>query len=176
MSSVQVVEKKSITVPVIAEFGDEAKTTRRVLERVPADKLTWKPHQRSLSIGQLALHIAATPGGLAQWLRKAEHEINAASFQFPQPASREEILAVFDQSVKEAGAFLEGLSDADAQGDWTLKANGRTLFTKTRLGVIRLIMLSHVYHHRGELAVYLRLLNVPVPSIYGPSADENPFV
>ena len=98
------------------------------------------------------------------------------AFQFGEPKGTEEILAVFDQSVKDAGAFLENLSDEDAHANWTLKANGRTLFTKTRLGVTRMIMLSHIYHHRGELAVYLRLLDVPVPSIYGPSADENPFL
>jgi uncharacterized damage-inducible protein DinB len=176
MSAVAQVETKSIVAPVVAEFREEAKTTRRVLERVPAERLGWKPHRKSLSIGQLALHIAAAPGRFVPLLQKAEHEINPANLQFPEPVSGEEILAAFDQSVKDTGAFLESLSDADAQADWTLRANGRTLFTKTRLGVIRMIMLSHIYHHRGELAVYLRLLDIPVPSIYGPSADENPFV
>lgn len=176
MTSVAAVEKKSVVAPVVAEFHEEARTTRRVLERVPADKLTWKPHRKSLSIGQLALHIAVVPGRFVPNLKKAEHEVNPANFQFAEPATRDEILAVFDQSVKDAGAFLESLSDEEAHADWTLKANGRTLFTKSRLGIIRMIMLSHIYHHRGELAVYLRLLDVPVPSIYGPSADENPFV
>ena len=175
MSTVAQMEKKSVMAPVAAEFREEAQTTRRVLERVPADKLGWKPHQKSLSIGQLALHIAVLPGRFAPLLQKTVHEVNPANFQFPQPASREEILAAFEQSTKDAGAFLESLDDANAQAQWTLTANGRTLFTRTRLGVIRMIMLSHVYHHRGELAVYLRLLDVPVPSIYGPSADENPF-
>jgi uncharacterized damage-inducible protein DinB len=175
MTSVAAVEKKSIVAPVIAEFHEEARTTRRVLERVPADKLTWKPHRKSLSIGQLALHIAAAPGRFVPNLKKAEHEVNPANFQFAEPTSKEEILAVFDKSSHDVGAFLESLSDEDAQADWTLKANGRTLLTKSRLGIIRMIMLSHIYHHRGELAVYLRLLDVPVPSIYGPSADENPF-
>jgi uncharacterized damage-inducible protein DinB len=175
MTSVAALEKKNVVAAVIAEFHEEARTTRRVLERVPADKLTWKPHRKSLSIGQLALHIAAVPGRFAPNLKKAEHEVNPGALQFAEPASREEILAVFDKSTQDAGAFLESLSDEDALADWTLKANGRTLFTKSRLGVIRMIMLSHIFHHRGELAVYLRLLDVPVPSIYGPSADENPF-
>jgi uncharacterized damage-inducible protein DinB len=175
MTSVVTAEKKSVVAPMVAEFHEEARTTRRVLERVPADKLTWKPHKKSMSIGQLALHVAAVPGRFVPNLKKTEHEVNPTNFQFAEPASREEILAAFDQSVKDAGAFLESLSEEDAQADWTLKANGRTLFTKSRLGIIRMIMLSHIYHHRGELAVYLRLLDVPVPSIYGPSADENPF-
>ena len=175
MNSVTAVEKKTVMAPVVAEFAEEAKTTRRVLERVPADKLKWKPHQKSMSIGQLSFHIAASPGRFAQSLQKTEHEVNPANMQLAEPASREEILTAFDQSVKDAGTFLAGLSDADAQADWTLKANGKTLFTRPRLGVIRMIMLSHIYHHRGQLAVYLRLLDVPVPSIYGPSADENPF-
>jgi uncharacterized damage-inducible protein DinB len=106
-----------------------------------------------MSIGQLALHVAAVPRRFVPNLRKMEHELNPTNFQFPEPASREEILATFNQSMKDAGTFLESLSDADAQADWTLKANGRTFFTKTRLGVIRMIMLSHIYHHRGELAV-----------------------
>jgi uncharacterized damage-inducible protein DinB len=175
MTSVAAVEKTSITASVAAEFRDEAKTTRRVLERVPAGKLTWKPHDKSLSAGQLALHIATVPGRFGPLLQKAEHEVDPNGFQFPEPKSTEEILAVFDQSVSEAGAFLAGLTDEQARANWTLKARGQTLFTKSKLDIIRMIMLSHVYHHRGQLSVYLRLLDVPVPSIYGPSADENPF-
>jgi uncharacterized damage-inducible protein DinB len=175
MTSVGAAQKNSIMAPVVAEFHEEARTTRRVLERVPADKLSWKPHPKSMSVGQLALHIAAVPGRFVPNLKKNEHEVNPGAFQLAEAKSTEEILAVFDQSVRDAGAFLENLSDEDARADWTLKTNGRALFTKTRLGVIRMIMLSHIYHHRGELAVYLRLLDVPVPSIYGPSADENPF-
>lgn len=176
MSSVAAAGKTSIVRSTAAEFREEAKTTRRVLERVPADKLTWKPHPKSMSIGQLAMHIAVVPGRFVPNLHKNEHEVNPAAFQFAQPASKDEVLTAFDQSTKDAGAFLEGLSEEDAQADWSLKANGRTIFTQPRLGVIRMIMLSHIYHHRGELAVYLRLLDVPVPSIYGPSADENPFM
>lgn len=176
MTSVAAAEKRSVLTPVVAEFREEARTTRRVLERVPADKLTWKPHKKSMSIGQLALHVAAVPGRFLPNLQKTEHEVNPGAFQFAEPASIEEVLAVFDKSTHDVGAFLENLSDEDALADWTLKANGRALFTKSRLGIIRMIMLSHIYHHRGELAVYLRLLDVPVPSIYGPSADENPFV
>ena len=175
MTSVATGHKSDNLGSVAAEFRDEAQTTRRVLKRVPAAKLSWKPHAKSMSLGQLALHIAAVPGRFAPNLQKDEHEVNSDAFQFAEPASKEEILAVFDQSVKDAGAFLEGRTEEQARGGWTLKARGRALFTKSRMSVIRMIMLSHIYHHRGELVVYLRLLDVPVPSIYGPSADVNPF-
>lgn len=170
------VEKKSIAAPLAAEFRQEANTSRRALERVPADKLSWRPHAKSLSLGQLALHIAAVPGRIVPMLQKTEHEIDPGAFKFDEPKSVGEILAVFDQSVKDAGAFLDNLTDEQLHGGWTLKASGRTLFTKCRLEVMRMIMFSHIYHHRGQLSVYLRLLDVRVPSIYGPSADENPFM
>lgn len=169
------VEKTSVVAPVAAEFDQEAKTTRRVLERVPATKLAWKPHSKSLSLGQLALHIAAVPGRFVTTLQKQEHEVNPSNFQFDEAKSIEEILTVFDQSVKDAHAYLTQLSDEQAKADWTLKSGGRILFTRPRVEVIRMIMQNHIYHHRGQLSVYLRMLDVPVPSIYGPSADENPF-
>jgi uncharacterized damage-inducible protein DinB len=175
MTNVATAQKWNPLASVAVEFRDEAQTTRRVLERVPASKLSWKPHAKSLSLGQLALHIAAVPGRILPMLQKDEREVSPDAFQFAQPKYTDEILTVFDQSVKDASAFLDGLTEDQARANWTLKAPGRTLFTRSRLGAIRMIMLSHVFHHRGELAVYLRLLDVPVPSIYGPSADENPF-
>jgi uncharacterized damage-inducible protein DinB len=169
------VEKTIAVTPVGTEFREEARTTRRVLERVPADKLSWKPAAKSMSLGQLALHIAALPGRTVSMFQKTGHEVQPTAFRFDEPKSTDEILAVFDQSVKDAGAFLDGLSEEQLRAAWTLTANGRPLFTKARQDVVRMIMLSHIYHHRGQLSVYLRLLDVPVPSIYGPSGDENPF-
>jgi uncharacterized damage-inducible protein DinB len=169
------VDKKIAVTPVGAEFRDEAKTTRRVLERVPADKLGWKPTPKSMSVGQLALHIAAVPGRIVPMLSKTEHDVDPNAFKFEEAKSTEDILAVFDRSVKDAGAFLDALGAEQLGEAFTFRANGRPLFTKARVDVIRMIMLSHIYHHRGQLSVYLRLLDVPVPSIYGPSGDENPF-
>ena len=169
------VEKTSTVTPVGAEFREEARTTRRVLERIPTDKLSWKPTAKSMSLGQLGLHIAVVPGRFVANLKKTEHEVDPKAFRFDEAKSTEEILAAFDQSVKEAGDFLDGLSEEQLRAAWTLKANGRPLFTKSRQDVVRMVMLSHIYHHRGQLSVYLRLLDVPVPSIYGPSGDENPF-
>jgi len=168
-------EKTSTTAPVAAEFRAEAKTTRRVLERVPTAKLSWKPHPKAMTLGQLALHIASVQGRFVPNLQKTEHEVNPNAFQFEEAKSTEEILSAFEQSTKVTEAYLDGLTDDEAHAAWTLKANGRTLFTRPRMEVIRMILLSHIYHHRGQLSVYLRILDVPVPSIYGPSADENPF-
>ena len=168
--------RNRIVAPVVAEFQEEAKTTRRVLERVPASKLHWKPHAKSMSLGQLALHIASVPGRFVQIVQKDEHEIDPSNFRFEEPKSTEEILAVFDKSEHDAGTYLRGLTDEQARANWSLKGRGRTIFTKSRMEVVRMIMLSHIYHHRGQLSVYLRQLDVPVPSIYGPSADDNPFV
>jgi uncharacterized damage-inducible protein DinB len=176
MTNTAVVEKTKVMAPMAAEFREEAKTTRRVLERIPAAKLSWKPHPRSLSLGQLALHVAAVPGRVVPMFEKSENEVTPNSFQFAEAKSTEEVLAVFDQSVQDAQAYLAGLSDEQARADWTLKSNGRTLFTRPRAEVIRMIMQNHIYHHRGQLSVYLRMLDVRVPSIYGPSADDNPFV
>jgi uncharacterized damage-inducible protein DinB len=175
MTNAAAVEKTMAVTPVGKEFRDEAATTRRVLERVPGDKLSWKPAAKSMSLGQLALHIAAVPGRFVGNLKKTEHEVDPKAFRFEEAKSREEVLAAFDQSVKDVGDFLDGLSDEQLRAAWTLKAGGRTIFTKSRQDVVRMILLSHIYHHRGQLTVYLRLLDVPVPSIYGPSGDENPF-
>jgi uncharacterized damage-inducible protein DinB len=158
---------------LIAELEREAATTRRVLERVPEDKLTWKPHWKSMSLGTLALHIARIPGGLADFLNEPVRE--APNFAAPEAASRDEILSTLEKSVATARERLSSWTDEDLKTDWTLTRGGATLFVQPRGDVSRTLMFNHWYHHRGELVVYLRLLDVPVPSVYGPSADENPF-
>jgi len=159
-----------------AEFREEARTTRRVLERVPTDKLSWRPHAKSMSLGQLAFHIAAVPGRTISMFQKTEHAVDPNAFRVEEAKSAEEILAVFDQSVKDAGAFLDSLTDEQLRAGWALTANGHTVLSKSRQDAMRMVMFSHIFHHRGQLSVYLRLLDVPVPSIYGPSGDENPFM
>jgi uncharacterized damage-inducible protein DinB len=155
------------------EIEQESKVTQRVLDRVPEDKLTWKPHPRSSSLGQLALHIAVGQGRLAEILAKDTHEIGIISQ--PQPASRKEILEAFSQNTAAALETLKKLSDSQLVAVWTLTKGGKVVLSAPRVGVIRSILMNHFYHHRGQLSVYLRMLEVPVPSIYGPSADENPF-
>jgi uncharacterized damage-inducible protein DinB len=159
--------------PLIDELTREAATTRRVLERVPEDKLSWKPHAKSMSLGQLALHVAQTPGGVAQLLGQTECE--PPQFRQPEATSRGELLAALDESIATAQSKLGAWSDSDLMAEWKLKRGGTTLMAVPRVGMVRSIMLNHWYHHRGQLLVYLRLLDVPVPSVYGPSADENPF-
>jgi uncharacterized damage-inducible protein DinB len=161
--------------PMLKELREEAGITRRVLERVPQDKLSWKPHAKSLSLGQLARHIAGIPGGLSQIALLDEFDGGKNNFIPPQPKNIEEILALHDQGVHEAEERLRGMNDETAAGNWRLLVNGKEISTTPRMYVLRSIMLNHWIHHRGQLSVYLRLLDVPVPVIYGRSADENPF-
>lgn len=161
--------------PMLSEIREEAVTTKRVLERVPADKLPWKPHPKSMSLGQLALHVATIPGSLAKLAQLEEFDASQASFEPPVPGDLKEIHAALDQSVRSAEECIGGMSETAALGTWRLTLRGKELFSKSRIGLLRSIMLNHWYHHRGQLSVYLRLLDVPVPVIYGRSADENPF-
>jgi uncharacterized damage-inducible protein DinB len=161
--------------PMLSEFREEAVITKRILERVPADKLAWRPHRKSMSLGQLALHIASVPGSVARIAQLDEFDVAKANFDPPAPKNVEEICATFQQSVRAAQAWLSGMSEPKAMGHWRLMANGLQIFNRPRVEVLRSIMLNHWYHHRGQLSVYLRMLDVAVPVIYGPSADENPF-
>jgi uncharacterized damage-inducible protein DinB len=156
------------------EIDQEAQTTKRVLDRIPEDKLAWKPHPKAFSLGQLALHIASAPGNVAA--AAAQDSFEAPSFAQPEAKSRQEVLDTFSKSLETAKGTLKNMNDARLTSMWTLTKDGRVLMSVPRVGFIRSIMMNHLYHHRGQLSVYLRILNVPVPSIYGPSADENPFV
>lgn len=141
----------SIASTLLAELEQESQTTRRVLERVPQAHLAWKPHVKSMSLGQLALHVAIAPGNVA------------------------ELVPALEASVAKAKQHLGGLDDAAMRATWRMTSGGREILVMPRVAFARAVMLNHVYHHRGQLLVYLRLLDVPVPSVYGPSADENPF-
>jgi uncharacterized damage-inducible protein DinB len=159
---------------LIMELDREAKTTRRVLERVPEDKLTWQPHVKSMTLGRLAQHVATIPGSISDMARLDSFDVE----KFTEPPALEStaaILAAFDESVAQAKTNLGATADAAMMKDWSFNMGGKPIMTVPRIGVYRSILLNHLYHHRGQLTVYLRLLNVPVPSIYGPSADENPF-
>jgi len=156
------------------ELEREAEITRRVLARVPNDKLTWKPHTKSMTLGRLAQHVATIPGSMSGMARLDGYDVE----KFSEPAQLESaaaILAAFDESVAQAKTNLGATDDAAMMKDWSVSMGGRPIMTIPRIGVYRTILLNHLYHHRGQLSVYLRLLDVPVPSIYGPSADENPF-
>lgn len=161
--------------PMLAEFRHEADVTRRVLERVPEEKLTWRPHEKSMSLGQLSLHLATIPGGIVKLAQLPEFDVSQTNFEAPEATSVEEILTALDGSIKTAEDYLGSIDEKTASESWRLISGDREIFTMPRAGLLRSIMLNHWYHHRGQLSVYLRLLDVPVPVIYGRSADENPF-
>lgn len=159
---------------MLQELEQEAKTTRRVLERIPEDKLDWRPHEKSRTLGALALHIATVPGMIAQ-LAASPSPVQAPNFTEPAPQSAAELAPALDASIAKAKDMLGVMDDAELMETWRFMRGERELFAVPRVAFLRSIMLNHWYHHRGQLTVYLRELNVPVPSIYGPSADENPF-
>ena len=159
---------------ILTEIDQEAKTTKRVLDRIPEDKLAWKPHPKAFSLGQLAMHVACTPGGVAA--AAVPDTIEAPIFSQPEAKSRQEVLDTFSKSVESAKDTLKKMDDSRLMSTWSLTKNGKVVMSVPRIGFIRFILMNHNYHHRGQLSVYLRMLDVPVPSIYGPSADENPFV
>jgi len=163
----------SLAEAMLAEFEVQAPITRRFLERVPEDKLTWKPHPKSMTAGQLALHIAAVPGGIVHFV-EANPAPAPASFNMPQPATSREILDKFDESIASVRAVLPKFDDAAMAEVWRVKAGGKELLAQPRGEFVRDVMLSHWYQHRGQLSVYLRILDIAVPASWGPSADEPP--
>ena len=155
------------------ELAREAAATRRVLERVPETKLSWKPHPKSMSLGQLALHIAQLPMGIADLVREPVRE--APNFTQGEATTVGQVLSTLEESLQRATSALSGWSDEWLNATWRLTSNGQTLFEEPRIETLRTLMLNHWYHHRGQLTVYLRLLGVPLPPVYGPTADESPF-
>jgi uncharacterized damage-inducible protein DinB len=158
---------------LLQELEQEAQTTKRVLERVPQAHLSWKPHEKSMSLGQLALHIATVPGNVAQMV--AQPSMQRPAFVQPAATQASELLPALENSIKQARTALGAMDDATITATWTVLEGEHEIMAMPRVAALRAIMLNHWYHHRGQLSVYLRQLNVPVPSIYGPSADENPF-
>ena len=165
----------SIAAPFLQELTAEAATTRRVLERVPESHLAWRPHPKSMSLGQLARHVATLPRQLTDFIAGDTLDFSAAAGAPPAAASRQALLDDFAASIEHAQRYLETLTDTRALDTWTLMNGDRPLFAAPRAAVLRSFLFNHWYHHRGQLVVYFRLLDVPVPSVYGPSADENPF-
>ena len=160
---------------MLKEFSQEAATTKRVLDRVPADKLAWRPHDRSMSLGQLALHVAMVPAAIANITKPDSFDVSQNRFVQPAPANMEEIHAALEHTIHTVEQTLQQTTVDNAYAEWHLMSGEQELQCIPKVSVWRSLMLNHWYHHRGQLAVYLRLLDVPVPSIYGPSADETPF-
>jgi uncharacterized damage-inducible protein DinB len=159
---------------LLAELEQEAQTTRRVLERIPQAHLSWKPHPKSMSLGQLALHVATVPGNVAE-IAAVVTVPEPPSFVQAEAATAAELVPALTESVAKAKRALGGFDDARMGAMWRLQSGGRDIMAMPRVAFVRAIMLNHWYHHRGQLLVYLRMLNLSVPSVYGPTADENPF-
>jgi uncharacterized damage-inducible protein DinB len=162
----------SIAQTLLAEFEQQAPVTRKFLERLPEEKLTWKPHPKSMTAGQLALHLALVPGAVARFVQN--NPAIAPDFNFPQPTSVAEILKTLDGSVATVREILPGSDDAAMNELWRMESGGREVLAMPRGLFLRNVMLNHWYQHRGQFCVYLRLLDIPVPSSWGPSADEKP--
>lgn len=156
---------------LLPEFDHEMSVTRKLLERVPEDRSDWKPHAKSMSLGQLAQHVATLPMWGVVTMNEKEFDLGATPPNAPIQ-TRAELLSTFDRLVSETRGALTSKTDAELLMPWTLKKDGHTIFSMPKTSVWRSFVMSHLVHHRGQLSVYLRLNDVPVPSIYGPSADE----
>jgi uncharacterized damage-inducible protein DinB len=159
---------------LLAELNQEAQTTRRVLERVPKDKLEWTPHVKSMTLGQLALHLANLPGAISDLATRPTFDAKTP-VPLPNATSVDQILSTHDESIAKAGRLLTGMDDEELKTPWSLRNGDQEIMTIPRSSLLRTIMLNHTYHHRGQLTVYLRQVGALVPSIYGASADENPL-
>ena len=160
---------------LLPEFDQEMATTRKTLERVPEDKVNWKPHEKSMPMGRLAAHIAELPGWGSTSLTQDNFDFmppGGSTFQPAQMTSRQQLLELFDQNAATARAAIAAASDEEFTKPWSLLKGGQKLFTMPKGAVLRMFAISHVIHHRAQLGVYLRLNNIAVPSTYGPSADE----
>ena len=164
----------SVIETLLAEMDQEAQATARVLERVPQAHLSWRPHPKSMSLGQLALHVATIPGNVAQ-LAALDSLQEPPAFVQAEAATAAELIPTLNASVAKAREVLGGFDDEAMAATWRLMAGGKEIMARPRAAVARVIMLNHWYHHRGQLLVYLRMHDVPLPSVYGPTADENPF-
>lgn len=162
----------SLAQEFLAEFEHEAKTTRRFLERTPENKLSWRPHEKSMSAGQLALHIAGVPANVAGMARETEAKLPDFSTPFPEATSVKQLLDAHDTGAAQVREILSKFSDEFLGGDWHATIEGKRVMTMPRKQVIRAIMLNHWIQHRGQFGVYLRLLGAKVPASYGPSGDE----
>jgi uncharacterized damage-inducible protein DinB len=158
---------------LVREFDQEMSKTRTTLERVPKDEWDWKPHEKSGTLGWMAGHVATLPGfSIAV---STAPDLDLADAKSPKVEKDTDLIGLFDKVSADARAAIANLSDAQLNEPWSLKRNGKVLFTMPRYDMLRGMCFNHVIHHRGQLTMYLRTLGVPVPALYGPSADENPF-
>jgi uncharacterized damage-inducible protein DinB len=165
----------AISAGLLMEFENEMANTRKCLDRVPDDKFDWKPHEKSMTMRQLTTHLALFPSWMLDTLQKTSFDyapVGGEAYKPPAMNSHRDLVATFDRDVNKAREALTAATDAQLMENWSLMAGGKTIFTMPRIAVLRGMVMNHLIHHRGQLTVYLRLNNVPVPAVYGPSADE----
>lgn len=160
----------SIAEKLLAEFEQQAPVTRKFLERLPQEHLTWKPHAKSFTAGQLAYHLATVPGGVVRGAQRLK--VPPPNFVFPQPDSIEHVISAFEESIATVREVLPTFNDAAMSETWRIVDGDREVLAMPREAFLRHIMLNHWYQHRGQFSVYLRMLDIPVPSSWGPTADE----
>ena len=160
--------------PILMEMDQEAEITKRLLDIIPEDKLTWRPHPKAKSLGELGMHLATLQGAVAEMCQPDSLEMHEIP-RDTEATSRAQILGAFAESLNKAKSIVDSTDDTSVMAEWKLTKDGRTLMASPRIGVWRALLLNHNYHHRGQLSTYLRELDVALPSIYGPSADTNPF-
>ena len=160
---------------MLEEFLEELSTTKVLLDRVPEDKLEWQPHPRSMALGQLAMHLATLPGNMANISQGDSFDLSARTRAVSVPKTSAEVLTAFEQSTRDVESMFTQTTEERISAFWRLMDGEREILARPRFKIWRSFLLNHWYHHRGQLTVYLRLLDIPIPSIYGPSADERPF-
>jgi uncharacterized damage-inducible protein DinB len=162
----------ALNTALIGELKHESASTRKMLERVPTEKLLWKPHEKSMLLTRLATHIATTPLWISRIITADEFDFAKTPIKIPNAESNEQLLKVFDETLATNISVLESASDEVLNGNWTFRNGDHIFFTMSRKVALRSLAFNHLIHHRGQLSVYLRLLDIPVPGMYGPSADE----
>ena len=160
---------------LIAELNTEAISTRKLISSIPSDNLSWSPHPKSMSIGALGKHIAESQGAVCDILAVDVFDANEINTSFEEGPSTEEMLQIFDEGIEKANAYLRTVTEEQLAKSWKLTKADQVIYEVPRAAAIKSFLLSHTYHHRGQLSVYLRLLDIPVPSVYGATADDNPF-
>ena len=160
--------------PIIEEFKHECAATRKYLERIPDDAWGWSPHEKSMSLGKLASHLVETNGWVAPTMAEDVFVLDMAKFKPYEGANKAEVLALFDKTVPEAVAAMTGATNEQMLTTWTMKTpDGHVMMQMPRVAVVRNMFINHMIHHRGQMSVYLRLKDVPLPATYGPSADDD---
>ena len=161
--------------PFLAEFEHETATTRRLLGQVPEDKFGFRPHEKAMSLGELCGHVAEIPGTISEILKGDSFDVAEITGPAAAPTSRAELLARLDENARKGQAFLNDLDDARATAAWRLMRGDEELMSLPRIAAVRSFLFNHLYHHRGQVSTYLRIVGAYVPAVYGPTADENPF-